>query len=115
MHLESIGIIKFLLGVFIFTGVFKETEQSTSPVIRHFSRTFLVVAQVIGFCEEPLFLIIKLGQLGINRACVLSGQWVLHCKRDVVCDQFHRPLDAEGLHRRVSGVDGGVLGYGRRW
>lgn len=42
---------------FTVTGVFKETEQSTSPVIRHFSRTFLVVPQGNGFCivNETLF------------------------------------------------------------
>ena len=31
---------------FTVTGVFKESEEASTPVVRHFSRTFLVVPQV---------------------------------------------------------------------
>ena len=38
---ESAGLMQFTV-----TGVFKESEEASTPVVRHFSRTFLVVPQV---------------------------------------------------------------------
>lgn len=49
---ESAGLMQFTV-----TGVFKESEEASTPVVRHFSRTFLVVPQGSGFVivNENLF------------------------------------------------------------